>query len=333
MDQLAKLAFVITQLSMYSGTKKSINSGSTFVSCPYHAESTPSFRIFHSSATKSPGYGKCYGCGTKKPWNEFAPLIGLKAMEYAKPTPLFAAELRKDFGAKDQQAEELEFADLPEGKWWRTISTDFLIEIGAKKCWPWYTNDDGTKFLSSTPYVYLPVNVLNRKRGYIKARLKKKDGAPSYINSKGSWSAECGLFLYDYVVKRFSSKVLVLVEGPRDGLRLCSLGIPAISILGTQSWSDRKSRLIELSGAKHVILCMDGDCSGIKADTTIAEKLKGFVRVHHFDLAGSDSPYHQFRDEDEPTKAAKAAGVTLWDPGCMPLRKVKQLKSLVAQFS
>ena len=323
MDQLAKLAFVITQLSMYSGAKKAINSGSTFVSCPYHSESTPSFRIFHSSATKSPGYGKCYGCGTSKPWNEFAPLIGLKAMEYAKPTPLFAAELRKDFGSDDQQAEELTFSDLPSGKWWRTISTDFLIEIGAQKV----VNQWGTGF------VYLPVNVLGRKRGFIKARLRKKEGAPSYINSKGSWSAECGLFLYDYVVKRFSAKVLVLVEGPRDGLRLCSLGIPAISILGTQSWSDRKSRLIELSGASHVILCMDGDCAGIKADAMIAEKLKGFVHVHHFNLAGPDSPYHQFNDEDEPTKAAKAAGVSLWDPGNMSLKKVKQLKSLVAHFS
>jgi hypothetical protein len=237
---------------------------------------------------------------------------------------LFASELRRDLGSEGQATEELEFSDLPTNKVWRSIPTNFLIEVGARKV----TNQWGSSF------VYLPVNVLGRERGYIKARLRKKEGYTSYINSKGSWSAETGLFLYDYVIKKFNKpRVVVLVEGPRDGLRLCMLGVPAISILGTQSWSDRKSRLLELSGADHAILCMDGDCAGIKAVSMIKGKLHRMMRVHEFDLAGCDSPYHQFRNEDHPTKAAKAAGVQLWDPGCMPLKKVSQLKSLVDRLS
>lgn len=325
MDQLAKLAFVVSQLSTYAGTKKSMD-GSTFVACPFHSESTPSFRIFHSAATRSPGYGKCYGCGASASWNEHSVKLGLKPWSYAKPSETFAPPLRIEQRVGDD-SEDLELTELPEGKLWRTIPTNFLREIGAKKVRPWYTNDAGRRYPSSTAYVYLPVYVLGTLRGYIKAQLRKKDGVPSYINKKGKWSLDYGLFLYDYVAK-FKPKVIGLVEGPRDGLRMNYLGIPVISILGTQSWSDRKSRLIELMGVEDVVFIMDGDCAGRAAVEMIKPKLSKFVRTHDFSLTGPDSPYHQFKDEDNPTKAAKAAGVTLWDPGNMPLSKVKELKSL-----
>lgn len=324
MDQLAKLAFVVQQLDTYAGTKKRMD-GSTFVACPFHSESTPSFRIFHSAATKSPGYGKCYGCGASAPWNEHSVKLGLKPWSYSKPSETYAPPLRIE-DRVDSDKEDLEFEDLPSGKVWRTIPTDFLIEIGARKVRPWYTNDAGSRYLSSTAYVYLPVFVLDTLRGYIKAQLRKKEGAPSYINKKGRWSLDYGLFLYDYVAAS-KPKVIGLVEGPRDGLRLNYLGIPVVSILGTQSWSDRKSRLVELMGVEDVVLIMDGDCAGRAAVELIRPKLSKFVRVHDFDLTGPDSPYHLFRNEDFPTKAAKAQGVSLWDPGNMPLRKVKELKS------
>lgn len=320
MDHLAKLAFVISQLSTYAGAKKAMD-GSTFVACPYHSESTPSFRIFHTSSSKSPGYGKCYGCGRAAPWNEHAPKLGLKPWSYAKPAPLFASSLRMEERVDDQD-EQLSYADLPENKVWRGIKTDFLRQLGCRKV----TNQWGRS------YVYLPVFVLGTLRGYIKAQLRKRDDAPSYINKKGKWSLDYGLFLYDHVAAA-KPKVIGLVEGPRDGLRMNYLGVPAVSILGTQSWSDRKSRLIELMGVTDVILIMDGDCAGRAAVELIEPKLSKFVRVHTFSLTGSDSPYHQFRDEDEPTKAAKAAGVSLWDPGNMPLSKVKELKALFRQIA
>jgi hypothetical protein len=317
MDHLGKLAFVIAQLATYAGEKRTVNSGSTLVSCPYHSEKTPSFRIFHAPTTKSPGFGKCYGCGAAHPWDAFADKLGLKPWSYAKPTEIFASSLRFT-QEEDDASEDLQFFDLPRGKVWRGIKTDFLIKIGAKKC----VNEYGTAF------VYLPVNVLGRERGYIKARLKKVDGKPSYINSRGSWSAQSGLFLYDYVMRK-KPKVIVLVEGPRDGLRLNMRRVPGISILGTQSWSSKKSRLIELSGAEHVVLATDGDCAGLAAVKLITPALKPFVRVHHFSLTGKDSPYWPYRHEDEPTKAAKAAGVDLWDPGNMPSHKLRELRSLV----
>lgn len=319
MDQLARLAFVVSQLSTYAGEKKQINAGSTFVCCPYHAENTPSFRIFHSPTSKSPGYGKCYGCGAAHPWDEFASKLGMKALSYAKPTEVFASSLKVK---EEVEKETLTFSDLPTGKVWRGIKTDFLIDIGARKC----VNQYGSTF------VYLPVNVLGRERGYIKARLRKTDGKPSYINSKGAWSAQTGLFLYDWVMKK-KPKVVVLVEGPRDGLRLNYHGIPTIPILGTQSWSPRKSRLIELSGVEIVITAMDGDCAGIDAVELITPKLEPLVRVVNFSLVGKDSPYWPYRNKKNPTKAAKADGVELWDPGNMPLTKLRELRSLVRSLS
>lgn len=320
MDKLAKLAFVIQQLATYSGQKKAINGGSTFVSCPYHTESTPSFRIFHSPSTKSPGYGKCYGCGAAHPWNEYAAKIGLKPWAYAKPTELFAHTLIER--EKEQGEEKLVLSELPKNKVWRGLKTNFLRSIGMQLC----TTSWGASF------VFLPVDVLGRRRGYVKARLRKVAGEISYINSKGSWSSSSGLFLYDQVMAT-KPKVLVLVEGPRDALRLLSYGIPAISILGTQSWSPKKSRLIELSGVDYAIICMDGDCAGLRAVTWVSQHLKSFVKTKIFSLTGKDSPYYKFREEDEPTKAAKQAGVELWDPGNMPLRKVEQLKQLVNKLS
>lgn len=317
---LRKLDFVKQQLAQYSGQKKVLNEQSTFVCCPYHAESTPSFRIFHSPVTKSPGWGKCYGCGRGAPWDEHAPKLGLKAYSYAKPTEQFASLAIKELG-KIEESETLTFSELPVGKAWRSIPTDFLIEAGCQQV----TNQWGTNF------VYLPVVIAGTERGYIKARLRKAEGKPSYINKKGKWSEDYGLFPYDFAI-RDKPKTLVLVEGPRDSLRFNMLGIPTMAILGTQSWSERKSRLVSLTGVKTVILAMDGDCAGIKAEQKIKPLLSRMVDVQTFSLYGEDSPYHQFVDEEFPTKAAKAAGVTLWDPGCCPLSKVRELKKLIASL-
>lgn len=319
MDRLAKLAFVVSQLQTYAGDKKQVNAGSTLVCCPYHSDKTPSFRIFHSPSTKSPGFGKCYGCGASHTWDEFAPKIGLKPLAYAKPTEVFASALGVD--EEEAEADKLVLSSLPEGKMWRGIKTSFLIKIGAQKCVQY-----------GSTFIYLPVNVLGRQRGYIKARLRKVEGKTSYINSKGAWSAQTGLFLYDWVAG-LNTKVVVLVEGPRDGLRLNYNGIPTIPILGTQSWSARKSRLIELLGVETVIFAMDGDCAGVAAVEMIKPKLEPFVKVVNFSLVGKDSPYWPYRNKEKPTKAAKAAGVDLWDPGNMPSSKLEELRSLVRKYS
>lgn len=316
---LKKLDHVLAELSAYSGQKKIVGD-STFVACPYHSERTPSFRIFHSASSKSPGYGKCYGCGASAKFDELAPKLGLRPYSYSKPTQQYARPVVKPV---DEILPEhiYSFKELPKDKLWREISTNLLRDIGCMKIRQY-----------DTPFIYMPVVVKGEERGFIRARLRKARDKPSYLNKPGKWAERHGLFPYDYAVKVMTSQELnaiVLVEGPRDALRLLSYGIPAVALLGTQSWSKRKAHLLELSGATHVVLCLDGDCAGREAEEKILPTLQNLIQTETFNLRGKDSPYWQFRKEEEPSKCAKKQKIELWDPGCMPLRKIKQLRRLV----
>ncbi len=318
-----KLQFVIDQLTRYARDKKVLNSTSTFILCPRHQEHTPSFRVFHSPATRSPGYGRCYGCGFSGPWDTWAEEAGLSPFKGSKPSEVFSRQFLADLSANGEEEEEkLSFSNLPEGKVWRSLKTDFLIEAGCRMA----TTKYGTRM------VFMPVVVLGEQRGYIKARLRKEEGKPSYINKKGTWSRNYGLFPFDFAL-RSQPKVVVLVEGPRDSLRLNSCGIPTMSILGTQSWSEKKATLLDIGGVEEVIITMDGDCAGKAAIEKLRPSLEKLMTVSTFNLCGKDSPYWQFRKEEHPTKAAKAAGINLWDPGNMPMSKIRELKLMWKQHN
>ena len=317
-----KLEFVLAQLASYSGVKKVINSGSTFVACPFHTEKTPSGRIWHGPKTRDPGNFKCYGCGIIKSWDELAPALGLQPYKWTKPIPMFSQNAMTPL--EDIEELSFDFRDLPHDKVWRSINTNLLIDIGCKGIVQY-----GTKF------IWMPVTIREEVRGYIRARLHKEKDKPSYLNKPGSWSKTEGLFPYDYSVammKKQKRSTLVLVEGPRDALRLLGHNIPAIAVLGTQSWSEQKSRNLELSGASCIIMMMDGDDAGAKAEELIGPSLEKMFQVKTFDLRGDDSPYCKYQDEPNPSKAARVDGVELWDPGNCPISKLKELKSLLKEL-
>lgn len=331
MDYISSLnrrQFVLDQLAMYAGVTKKLNDASTFIICPFHSEKTPSFRIFHGERTTSP-FGVCYGCGQKKTWNDLAPVIGLKPFEKQKPKDEFLnlslLPADSDFETEEQK-EKIRFKALPKNKKWRGISTNLLIDIGAKKCEVYHEEHGWLK-----PKIYLPVIIRERERGYIKARIKKHADFPSYINSKGVWSKTHGLFPYDASVKlmkKLKTRTIVLVEGPRDALRLLSAGIPAMCILGTQSWTSQKTKVLELSGATTVILFMDGDCAGKDATKKLKKELKSMFDLKILKLwTLPGSPYIQFNHLPEPSKAAKKKGISLWDPGSCPIWILDRIKA------
>lgn len=271
---------VLGELQKLSGAKH--GSKFTMILCPYHGEKTPSGRILHDYSRNGIGRFKCYGCGASKSWNELAVTLGLEqagkklGLTAGGEAPKLNIDLHKNkllpvprktlkAGSDD---EELYF-DLDEynakkagikDDTWRGFPIDFLSEsIGAKILFKW------NKF-----YLWLPVRVNRKLKGYINAQIvKPKDKkVPSYINASGPWSLTHGLFPFDSAIKLMSSKDLstvVLVEGPRDALRLLHAGIPAVCILGTQSWSDSKARLLEFAGVSTIILLMDGDEAGKRA--------------------------------------------------------------------
>lgn len=327
----SKLDFVRTQMQQYAGLKKE-QGGSTFVCCPFHSEKTPSFRVFYSDTTQNPGFGKCYGCGEKGGWDKIAPLLGLKPFKRGKPEEEFANFRLLPTGDEEGEDadfihEEMELSDLPRNKKWREIKTNLLIDLGAKVC-----RIKSKEYGLLKPRLWLPVYINDELKGYIKARFKKHPDFPSYINAKGPWSKTHGLFPFDYsikLMKKIGSKTIVLVEGQRDALRLISMGVPALCILGTQSWSDTKAKLLELAGVERLILLMDGDCAGREATKLLKPKVSKMFRIKVLKLwSMKDSPYIQFKDEEYPSKAAKKADVTLWDPGNCPtwiIRKIKRI--------
>lgn len=318
-----KLNHVQEQLRQYSGKKKEQGTY-TFILCPYHAENTPSARVFHGPATYSPGSMKCMGCGAKASWNELAPKIGLKPFVALPPQDEFTGN--KILPSVEELTsngdlfvnEKKRTKALPPDKSWRGIPTNLLIALGAKRA-KFYNKEYDSW---SGERLFLPVLINGELAGYIKSRIEKPEDGPAHINATGPWSKTHGLFPYDFAIDmmvRIKSTTIVLVEGPRDALRLLNLGIPALCILGTQSYTDNKSKLMELAGVQRVVLMMDGDCAGIAATEFIKPMLHRMFDVEVVRLWNyKRSPYQQFVDQEEPSKAAKAAGVSLWDPGNMP---------------
>lgn len=308
-----KQRLVEDQLRMYSG-KKVPGPEATAVLCPFHSERTPSCRIFHGPKSYSPGYFVCMGCGAKGKWDIIAPALGLQPFKGGPITALEArmiAPLKED---ETQDSTDFELKKLPSKRMWRGFETDWLAGVGCKLM----VTSWGSKF------VWMPVKVGGRTKGYIRARLKKdpEGKKPSYLNKSGTWSKTHGLFPFDYAIEMAGrSRTIVLVEGPRDALRLLSYGIPAMAILGTNTWSSKKMDLLEVHGIRRIILMLDGDPAGIAATEKIAPGLDSMFKTRVLKLWNMrGSPYREWwkaLEKRDPAEA-KARKGELWDACSCP---------------
>lgn len=326
---------VRTELSRLSSQKR-VGEDYTMICCPYHNDSTPSGRVAHNMK-QSVGYFRCYSCSAKASWNQLAETLGLKPFrtegkpvdEHVDPPDpsfwgqdLFPKTARvKDSGTDNQVfvQEDLKFSRLKSD--WRGVKLDLLKWIGAKVA---YSPEKDRE------YVWLPVYAFGDLVGYIKARFEKpepfinsegkKISPPSYLNAAGRWSLISGLFPFDSAIELMNEKdlsTMVLVEGPRDALRLLAFGIPAVCILGTHSWTKHKVRMLEKAGVENVILMFDGDEAGRKATLLIYPQIKQFFHTKVVRLwTYEDNPF--FSDPD--TKDS-------WDPGNVPKWILRMVKS------
>jgi hypothetical protein len=237
------------------------------------------------------------GCGRRAKWNEIADIFGLKKFGKAEArlasqdVPSTNLNMLDDqlLSKKVNKREEVRLFELTHEEavlaagirvnMWRGFKLHFLSRVGVQLAYVRRFDPD-TRELSDWGryYMHLPIIIRGKMRGYIKAQIEKpKDKTiPSYINSSGSWSLKYGLFPYDFTVQMMKDKgltTLVLVEGPRDALRLLKYGIPALCIMGTQSWGHGKLRLLEFTGATRIVLMMDGDLAGRKATRLITTGL------------------------------------------------------------
>lgn len=265
----------------------------TFILCPFHGEKSPSGRILHRPDGQYAGSFKCYGCGRKASWNEIASIFGLKkygrkqAIADSQEVPsLNTSSLDNALLSKGpKRTETLQLFDLDnqaavnaaglKANSWRGFKLPFLQRVGLQLVYVRKLDPDtGEANSFGRYYLYLPILIRRKLRGYIKAQVFKPEvkSIPSYINSSGSWSLKYGLFPYDHVsemLKENEWSTVVLVEGPRDALRLIRFGIPALCIVGTHSWSKEKLRMLQFLGVSTIVLMMDGDLAGRKATKLI----------------------------------------------------------------
>jgi 5S rRNA maturation endonuclease (ribonuclease M5) len=280
---------IIDELSTLPNVRMSQDKA--MICCPFHADKTPSAKINLDITAPAPmGWFNCFGASCKKsaPWNTVASALGLRkfgkskksADDYIDPGRFKDELIGEDDEDHDtstagfqQELASMEFFDFSQEEW-RGVPVSLLRRVGAKLVYLDRTGDF---------YVWLPVNINNQLKGYVKATLEKApSGETSYINAKGGWSREFGLLFYDYalrLMKRKGLDTVVLVEGPRDALRLLRYGIPAMAVLGAINWDDNKRYVLEQSGVSNVILFLDGDDAGLTATKKIYKSVKMHFNV------------------------------------------------------
>lgn len=253
------------------------------ICCPYHHETVPScsIHIGHDSVVPI-GYFHCFGCGVKGHWNQLAKTLDLEkiASHQFQGTRVGKVDLRSikrklfhtgttldDFAQYYGDGLLFTFKD-PE---WRRVTRATMQAVDAKVIFD--SKEETTSLL-------LPVWVNGHLEGAVRARMRKKRGALSYVTSEGPWVKNKGLFPFDHVRTLIQdNKGIALVEGPRDALALIDKGIPALAVLGAKNWGREKRDLLLSLEAPKIVLAFDGDQAGVAASNDVWRSLKGLARV------------------------------------------------------
>lgn len=297
---------------------------SLFIQCPFgkHQDNTPSCGI--NTALDSPvpfGFVHCFACGTKGPWNVLAQQLGLRTVDRDESTRENVGKINWDTRHRNLLDDEDGYVDVaalvksfrciaerPATTMdkWRNIPGKVLATANA-----WVAVDDYRQELCAV----LPVTISDTIVGGIKCAWKKAKGQKSYIYSPGRWIEE-SLYPFDYAVnmaKRKDSSI-VIVEGPRDALRLLRFGIPAVAKLGAKTtWTDHKRDLLVSALDRKVYIMLDGDEAGQLGNEAIANSFR--------------SAKCQFKVLNL-ARLSKQHGTKI-DPGNMPVGVIQQVKRRV----
>lgn len=264
---------ILRELSRLSGQiRTQQKSGKLWISCPLgtHSDSKPSFGINLTAEQRPVGTWYCFGCGKGGSWNGLAQILGLAKIRVSKDGSVDRWNTKGDtrasnvmryqppatYSSVDEMAREnwrklQPLPGFPEPVW-RGIEVQVLDRIGAQ-C---YFDP-----IARSHVVVLPVWVGRELVGGIKALWEKSDNPDeqSYITTGGPWVKETGLFGFDDCK---AGEPFVLVEGPRDRLRLLQEGIPSMAILGALQWDTAKSNLVASKNPRKVLCFFDGDAAG-----------------------------------------------------------------------
>lgn len=278
--RLSNREIIIEQLNRMPGWKKQATGGWFMVCCPFpdHDDGSPSCGV--RVAEPALGVFNCLGCGKKGGWNRFAEVAGLEPIkEWNTAEDVeFESIIPKDMDDKLLGDQGLTFKHVlkqlgakeamlwPERINWRSFPGEFMRNLGAH-----IANDSKIDSVSAI----FPIKVAGKVRGGIRAKFEKDENnkrALTYVNSAGGWVQDFGLFPYVYVrsmIRKRKLNFVVLVEGPRDAMRLCLNGIPALAVLGANNITKRKIMFATSLGVDIVYAIPDPDKAGTSMWKTV----------------------------------------------------------------
>lgn len=307
-------------LRQYGGRQKSAGEFH-LVQCAFHSDNTPSMGVYMQRGGRLPlGWFGCLGCGKRGMWNEFADKAKLQHI--------------KEWDTKEKEAAATVSPEVEESLLGQTGVTlkRLLSLMNAPEAQPWPDNINWRGFkgdlisavggLIVSDYradsiaALFPVKIGGKIRGGVKAVYTKREGETGYITMKGDWVDKYGLFPFDYtkrVIQRGKLNFVILVEGPRDALRLLKHGIPALAILGANTISRTKAIFVESLGLDIIYVMPDNDQGGSKMWSNVQAIIK------HTELKRLRLP----RDRDENGKIIKM------DPFNAPAEIIDNLRDLL----
>lgn len=287
------------------------------VCCPFHDEDTPSCGVNLSTSSKVPvGFFYCFGCGEKGPWNKFAEATNLpkiKDWQNFKENAgvKLKVKLHSSLTEQDKLLSEIKSnmaIPWPENKDWRGYSGKLIRKLGGMQY-----NDERSDQLM----LVFPIYVNDKLKGAVRAFLVKKEKRASYLATDGGWAKSYGMFGYDMakrLIKKRGLKKVVVVEGPRDCLRLLSRGIPAVAILGTKNFNKKKAMYLIGLGVDEILIMPDNDQAGLQMKALVKEEVGDLCKTRYLKLP---------RDKDKDGKLIKM------DPDNAPKSIIKEIRKLV----
>lgn len=281
------VAIIRNELAKFRGPQKTAGEY-RMVMCPFHGDGDPSCGVFmrRDHPTKPLGWFHCFGCKAHGEWNVFAEKTGLQTIKEwnSKETNVeYDADKVEDAllgesGMTMRGVQRImgcpEAQPWPEGMDWRGVSGKLISAVGGK-----VINDERADGIA----VLFPIKIGRKIRGGVKAIFNKKTpSALGYITMNGEWVKQYGLFPYAYTAKLIRENgftFVILVEGPRDALRLLKMGLPALAMLGASAVSRAKMLYITSLGVDQVYVMPDNDNGGRTLWRNIKQRVPSARRI------------------------------------------------------
>lgn len=236
------------------------------VLCPFHADNNPSLRLETTDGKFQSGFFKCWGCGTCGRWNKLARKLGMAYQEQSDaPTPVIEEAGDTAYASVKELAQSCSSGG---GPWpnteWRGIHYKTIQQCNGYLV----THKEEQRLL-------LPIEIDGEIKGGVMCALHARDKI-KYLTTPGKWASHYGLLPFQCIPA--DTQYVVLVEGPRDALRLLAEGIPALATLGAGNVNPKKlSLLLEFADLKAVVALGDGDDAGMKFNVKVKEHCAGLA--------------------------------------------------------